>query len=130
MKTLTISLSIVMLIISGTMQAGFLQTVAEMPEKAVEATATVAKDVVTAPDQIVQDVVTAPAKVVGAVPEKERTEEITGEQEVLQSKASPAEAKAEMTISPEEQKLEQPIVKEFVVEEAEDINEPSKELAE
>jgi len=34
MKTLTISLTIVMLIVSGIMQAGLLQTVAEMPGKA------------------------------------------------------------------------------------------------
>jgi hypothetical protein len=69
-----IILTITMLIVSSTIQAGFIQTVVEMPGKAVEATGTVVKDVVTAPEMIVKDTVTAPAKVIGAVPMEEKKE--------------------------------------------------------
>jgi hypothetical protein len=69
-----IILTITMLIVSSSIQAGFMQTVAEMPEKAVKATGTVVKDVVTAPEMIVKDTVTAPAKVIGAVPMEEKKE--------------------------------------------------------
>jgi cytoskeletal protein RodZ len=70
-------LAITMLVVGGTIQAGFIQTVAEMPGKAVNATGTIVKDVVTAPEEIIKDTVTAPAKVIGAVPMEENMEAAT-----------------------------------------------------
>ena len=107
MKPLTISLTLALLIVSGSMQAGLLQTVAEMPGKAVEATATVAKDVVTAPEDLVEDTVTAPARVVGTVPMKEK--------QVVKPEAKPAKS-----LEPED----------FVVEETDVIVEPANEPVE
>lgn len=72
MKTKIVTIA--MLIVSSSVQAGLIQTVVEMPGKAVEATGTIVKDVVTAPENIVKDTVTAPGKVIGAVPMEEKKE--------------------------------------------------------
>jgi hypothetical protein len=104
-----------MLIIGGTLQAGLLQTIAEMPGKAVEATGTVVRDVVTAPENIVKDTVTAPARIVGAIPTKE---------EKAEEKIEPAKGHV--------QPVEEPAALEQMpqaIDEQENI-EPTKELAE
>lgn len=78
MKVRIVTIS--MLIISGYMYAGLMQTIAEAPGKAIEATVTVAKDVVT-----------VPAKVVGAVKEEERMEQVAPIKETAQHEEQPTE---------------------------------------
>ena len=111
MKMLTVSLMVVMLVGSGMAQAGLLQTVAEIPGRAVEATTTVVKDVVTAPGEVAKDVVTAPAKVLA--PETVKTEEIVT---VKEEEQQPNELMASAVIEEDE--------------EVDDMSAPSKELAE
>ncbi len=132
MKTLLISLTIALLIVSGIMQAGLLQKVVEAPVKAVEATATVVKDVFTAPTEVVKDVVTAPAKVIGETPKPvlQKEEVVTVKEEVTQ----PKEEIAKPVIKPEAAKPTEIKTEAITLEEDEEVDvdamaEQAKELA-
>ena len=138
MKSLIISIAIVMLIASGVMQAGFLKTVAEIPARAVEASTTVVEDVVIAPSEVVKDAVTAsgelvkdvltvPAKVLA--PETVKTEEVVTpkNEEAVQQAVEPVK---EMPAPIAEVQGEEPVTSDITEEEVDVLTEPSEEIAE